>query len=246
MDTDVVRQTSEAELVLPPTGAGVEAERIGRIACVRYDIDHAWATQAKVMHPVDPDELDRALEWMGKRADEWTVTTREVYVDDPVFADRGLRPIDGATLELVCMRLSDLDELASAPAVPELTIEPATDPDEFLSVYGTELAPLVAPQLFADPRRNYLVGRLDGVAVACARVDVLARTAYVSGVTVRPDWRHRGFGTAISAAAARRGLASRRVVWLTAVDELGPLYTALGFRPVDVHVQLYGPRTRTA
>jgi GNAT superfamily N-acetyltransferase len=245
VSTELIELVAQAEQVLPPTGDGVEAERVAGIPCVRYDIDQPWAAQAKLMYPPDPDAFDAAIDWLRRRTPRWRVTTRGAYAADPVFAERDLTP----TLELSCLALAEPDELSAwsaaspaaspAPPVPGLEIGPARDRDEFLVVFGTDLAALVTPRVFAHPSALHLVGRLDGRPVACARVHFAAGTAYVSGIGVASAYRGNGIGSAISAAAARHGLArNARLVWLTAAEDVRPLYTRLGFRPFDVHVQL--------
>lgn len=239
MRTSLVELVADAAQVLPPTGAGIEAERVAGIPCVRYDIDQAWATQANLMHAPDPVALDAAIGWLRQRAARWTVTTRAAYASDQIFAERGLAP----TLELTCLALTDRSDLSTPPAPAGLEVGLAHDPDEFLAIFGTDLRALVSPALFEDPSHRYLVGRLDGTPVACARVLFAAGTAYVSGIVVAEAYRGRGIGAAISAAAARQGFErDPRAVWLTATDHVRPLYTRLGFRPFDVHVQLRGGR----
>lgn len=233
MNTEVIAALSRAELALPePVGDGTEAELVAGILCTSAPIRQPWATQAKVMDVPAPEALAAATQWLGKRAPEWTVTIRAEHAHEPVFA--GLTP----SLELPRLVLSAEPE--PVPAVDGLTIGPARDPEEFLTVFGWELAPLVTPQAFAL-EGSYLVGRIEGRPVACGIVRMYAGTAYISGITVAPAHRGRGIGTAISAAAV--AAAKRQdptVVWLTAVRELHPLYGRLGFRVVDVHLQLRG------
>jgi GNAT superfamily N-acetyltransferase len=132
-----------------------------------------------------------------------------------------------------------LDDAVDAPPVPGLTVGPARDAAEFLSVYGADLAPLVTPRHLRSPGYRFLVGRMDGVPVACAQVRRAADTAYVSAVTVRPEYRRRGIGAAVSAAATRiaRDLTDGPV-WLHAEDGPARVYRRLGYVPVDRHVLL--------
>ncbi|WP_020575234.1 GNAT family N-acetyltransferase [Actinopolymorpha alba] len=237
--TDVADALARAEAALTeiPADSGVSAVVAG-IPCVSYPLKQAWATQAKAMVPPRPAALDAALEWVSGHADVpglWAVMTRGRHVTQPVFTERGLTP----WLELPVLLLGGADRLASVPHVQGLEVSLATSPAEFLAVYGEELTPLVSPASLAAPSYHHLVGRVDGVPVACAQVREVAGTAYISAITVVPGARGRGFGSAISAAATRYALGLRpRAVWLCAQKDLHRMYGRLGFRPVDVHVQL--------
>lgn len=236
MSTDVVAAVSAAELVLPEeVGEGVYAEVVAGIPCVSYPIPHPWATQAKVMDVPSPEALAAATGWLGEHAPAWTVTIRAEHAAEPVFA--GLTP----RLELPCLVLSADAEPGFVRKVDGLTIGLARELADFIAVFGAEFAPLFPPRALAHKGSRLLVGTIGGQPVACARVELAAGTAYIGGVTVIPSHRGRGIGTAISAAAveAAKGLHPTHV-WLTAVRELHPLYTPLGFREVDVHLQLSG------
>jgi GNAT superfamily N-acetyltransferase len=101
------------------------------------------------------------------------------------------------------------------------------------------LAPLVTDGVLADPHHDHLVGRIDGQPVACARIRRVLGTAYLSAITVLPQFRGQGYGLAISAAATRQARTTHpSLVWLAAVSELHPMYARLGYRPVDTHVLL--------
>lgn len=96
------------------------------------------------------------------------------------------------------------------------------------------LAP--SPASMADPDLAYLVGYHESRAVAAAVMLACGPTAVVAGVATLPEYRRRGFGTAITAAAlaagAERGCTS-------AALRSGPmalsLYQKMGFRPAGVH-----------
>ncbi|GAB3413441.1 GNAT family N-acetyltransferase [Flindersiella endophytica] len=236
MSTDVVAALSAAESALPAELAeGAFAEVVAGIPCVSYPLRQPWATQAKVMDVPSPHALAAATGWLADHAAAWTVTIRAAHAREPVFA--GLTP----RLELPCLVLSAGPEAGSVHAVDGLTIGRSHDRAEFLAVFGEEFAPLFAPQALAHKDSRYLVGRIDGQPVACAKVELAAGTAYIGGIAVLPSHRGRGIGVAISAAAveAARQL-DPSLIWLTAVRELHPLYTRLGFREADVHVQLSG------
>lgn len=201
---------------------------VAGIRCASYDIAQPWATWARPVVP--PDDLAPVVDWLSARADRWTVKVRAADTSAPAY--RGLA-------EWLVLPVYVLDDPLDAPAVPGLTVGPARDPAEFLSVYGAELAPLVTARHLASPGYRYLVGRIDGVPVACAQARRAADTAQVSAVTVRPAYRRRGIGAAVTAAATRVAAAvTDGPVWLHAEDGPARIYRRLGYVPVDRHVLL--------
>lgn len=82
--------------------------------------------------------------------------------------------------------------------------------------------------------RAYLV-RLQGEAVATARLAAGSAVAGIFGVGVVPDQRRRGLGSLVTAVATRAGLAAgNKLVWLS-VNELNDpalrVYREFGFQP---------------
>lgn len=238
--TDVADLLARAEAALAdlPPEAGAVTALVEGIPCASYPLDQPWATQAKVMTPPRPAALDAAFAWLDAQAagpGRWTVTTRGRFVPESVFAARGLVP----WLELPVLLLGRVAMLRTVPRMRGFELAAPSDAAEFLAVYGAELAPLVPSSILGARGYHHLVGRIDGEPVACALVREVADTAYISAVTVAPEWRGRGAGVAISAGAARLALSLNvRAVWLSAVSDLHPLYGRLGFRPVDTHVLL--------
>lgn len=232
--TDVADLVARAEAALGLPATSGESELVQGIPCSTYPIGEPWASQAKAMLPPPPAALDAAIGWLEARSPAWTVMTRERFARLDVFASRGLEP----WLELPVLVLTQSSALRKTVAV-SLEVGPAASPEEFLAVYGPELAPLVTAGALADPEDELLVGRADGRPVACARIRRALGTAYVSAVTVLPAERGNGYGLAISAAASHAALATQpRFVWLTALPDVQPLYTRLGYRLVDTHVLL--------
>jgi len=214
------------ELTLQPLNSDV-AEVAG-IACRRIPgIDEPWASHARCTTLPSRADLDRALGWLHERAPRWTVVVPSELAGHDVFA--GLEPWLTLPVMVRTQRLP-------AATVPGVTIRPAREPGEFLSVYGEMLAPLVTAEHLADPRQRYLVAERDGRVVGCAIARLVAGTSYVNGVTVLPDARGHGIGAAISAAAAEAFDAG--LVWLEAVAKAQPIYRRLGFEIVGEHILL--------
>ena len=150
-----------------------------------------------------------------------------------------LADADGALRVEDTLEVRATTALAETPPADGLEVAPARDADDFLGVYGADLAPLVRGRL-GSRGMLFLVGRLHGDTVACARVSDVGGTSYVSGVQVRPEHRGRGIGRAVSAAATRLALHRHPVAWLHCEPGLAPLYAALGYQPVTAHAHL-GP-----
>ena len=84
----------------------------------------------------------------------------------------------------------------------------------------------------AGPLRHY-VARLDGEAVACASVFLAAGVAGLYSVATPPEWRGRGFGTAVTVfALADARAAGYPTATLGAEEVAVGLYRRLGFRAV--------------
>lgn len=102
--------------------------------------------------------------------------------------------------------------------------------DQFAAARTEQLAEALA----RGALRAYLV-RLDGQAVASARLSAADGVAAITGVGVAPALRGKGFGSLVTAVATRAGLAmGSRLVWLSVDERNEPalrLYRRLGFEP---------------
>jgi len=209
-----------------------ETAVVAGIRCVSRGLDTPWATTAYAMEPPSADGLAEALAWLRARSTSYDVVTRSRHASAAVFRGAGLQPAD----ELPAM-------VVGRPVHPRpvagLQVRAAETPTEFLVAYGSHLASLVTDADLADPEHVHLVAILGGKVVGCAQARQAAGTGYVSAVTVLPEARRRGIGAELTDAAGRaarnRGW---RPVWLHATSASGPLYRRLGYRLVDVHVEL--------
>jgi ribosomal protein S18 acetylase RimI-like enzyme len=90
-------------------------------------------------------------------------------------------------------------------------------------------------EALATGRLRAWVVRVDGEAVAVARLSQGDGVAGLTGIAVHPDRRRRGLGTLTTIVATRAGLAlGNRLVWLSVRDDdavATNLYAKLGFRP---------------
>ncbi len=212
-------------------GASVTADIRG-VPCARFDIDAPWATQAALTghaHPLPAKQLDEVLAWLqAANPAAWQIRARAEQVDELILA--GLKP----ALELGVW----IADRRSPYTVPDdVEIGEARDADEFVQVYGQELAPLVVDQI-GLAGRSFLVMRERGQPVGCARVTDVGGTAYVSAVTVLAQQRGRGLGRLMSAVATNQALRRAGLAWLYCDDDVAPLYRGLGYRRLTTHVDL--------
>lgn len=213
-------------------GPGRQTALVRGVRCVVYGVASPWGAQAMTFDEPGREAMEAAAAWLAERAPSWMVTIRARYAGHPALAGRA--PHD----ELPALVLTE-DRASGMRDTAGLEIGPPRDRSEYLSVFGAELAPLVTAADLADPYRTYLVGRREGVPVAIAMVRRTGDAAQVGAVAVLPDHRGRGYGTAISAAATRAAVRSGvELVWLHSTPASERIYARLGYRIVDVHLQL--------
>ncbi len=85
---------------------------------------------------------------------------------------------------------------------------------------------------------HHLVARVGGEPVGCARVRLMADTAYLGAVTVLPAWQGKGLGAALTIAAGELAAQYSDLVWLHCTPGSRGLYERLGYRHVDDHALL--------
>ena len=201
---------------------------VAGVPCQHIALPYPWATTGRILALPDPPSADIVVEvadWLRAMAPQWTLMVRaedEHLVDG--FERWDLMPV------LV---------LQGQPSSrPRVDIGPARDRDEFLAVYGAELAPLVTEAHLASPRMHHLIARVDGEPVGCARVRLMADTAYVGAITVLPAWRGKGMGTALTIAAGELAATYSDLTWLHCTPRSRELYERLGYGHIGDHVLL--------
>ncbi|MGA8117571.1 MAG: GNAT family N-acetyltransferase [Actinocatenispora sp.] len=231
----ISEQLARAEAALADlTDIEGDSALVAGVRCAALGVAQPWGTYARPVRPPACGDFRQVIDWLSARSTQWTVKVSARDVGAPIY--RGLRE----WLALPVYVLAAPDALDRTPTVSGLDVTLAHSPDEFLRVYGTELAPLVTDRRLASKGYRFLVARLDGRPVGCAQVRRAEGTVYISAVTVRPEYRRRGIGAAISTAASRLALtlADDGPVWLHASDEPGRVYRRIGYRQVDEHVLL--------
>jgi GNAT superfamily N-acetyltransferase len=237
--TQLVHESFAALADLSDVG-GLSAVVAGVPCCSVPEIPFEWATQARAVGSAQPPPaavVGAVRDWLAAHAPTWTLVVRGEHAGalpgwHERYLLRGFHLVTGAQ---------------PAPRPPaELSIGPAADAAEFLSVFGAELAALVTDRHLRSATRHHLVARLAGVPVGCARVQECrlpggTRVAHLSGVAVLPAARGRGVGSALSSAATELARARADLVWLHATEQARPIYERLGFRHLADHAQLGPP-----
>jgi len=143
------------------------------------------------------------------------------------------------------------DNLA-VPDVPDLEIVRVTTPDGFAQALAVAVAGFGIPAEILAPLYGLEIAALEGMSCYLGRVagrDVstsvgltLGNDVGIFGVATPPEHRGRGYGAALTAAAARDGFAAGAdLAWLQS-SRLGlPVYRRLGFREVETYVLLSRP-----
>jgi len=200
------------------------------VPCQHVALPHPWATTGRVLAlPTIPDagRLARVTEWLQARSPQWTLMVRAE--DEP--------KVDGFRRWDLMPVLALGSQPTSRPLSPA-EIGPARDREEFLVPYGAELAPVVTDAHLAAKHMHHLVARVDGEPVGCARVRLMADTAYVGAVTVLPAWQGKGLGAALTIASGELAAHYSDLIWLHCTPASRALYERLGYRHVDDHVLL--------
>jgi ribosomal protein S18 acetylase RimI-like enzyme len=201
---------------------------VAGVPCHHVALPHPWATVGRVLArsaPPAPVAVAEITAWLRAKSPQWTLM---VAVGEPV---------DGYEVWDLLPALALRRPLPRRDPVG-VEIGAALDRDEFLAVYGAELAPLVTEAHIGSARMHHLVARIDGRPVGCVRVRLMGDTAYVSAITVAGGHRGRGIGAALTVAATERAAGDSDLVWLHCTPESRRLYERLGYEHVDDHALL--------
>jgi GNAT superfamily N-acetyltransferase len=203
---------------------------VSGVPCQHIALPHAWATTGRFLArpgPPRPGVVAEVSAWLRSRSPDWSLLVRAR--DELAF--------DGFRREDLMPVLALHGQPRSLPG-PPADIGPARNCQEFLVPYGAHLAPLVTAAHLGAPRMYHLVARMNGEPVGCARVRLMADTAYVGAVAVLPAWQGRGLGTALTLAASQLAANLSTLVWLHCADSSASLYQRIGYQHVDDHALL--------
>ena len=223
----------------------------GEITVSDMGVPHPWGVNAVVGPGVPPAaDLIEAIDWLASHdhGGGWRVSVPP-QIQEAVAAMGGLAVVD--SLPLFGMPAERADAL-DRRVVPDLDISPASSLEEVVASYGGWMSDdplarlLVSPADLADERREFLVASLNGTPIGCAFVWWMAGTGYLSGIGLLAQHRGRGYGRALTTAAAARaavgpvGGPTPDVIWMGATQSGASLYARMGFEQVDTEVRL-GP-----
>jgi ribosomal protein S18 acetylase RimI-like enzyme len=156
--------------------------------------------------------------------------TSEEAIPGMVATVDDLREVTSPEVEIT--RVVDAARLAEAQAVEALGFE--VPPDLF--------APFYSPQVAATPGLSIFLGRADGRPVSTATSFRQGEAVGIFNVATPPEYRRRGYGTALTARAARDGFeAAASFAWLQSSPLGDSVYRRMGFRQVETYTLLSRP-----
>lgn len=121
-------------------------------------------------------------------------------------------------------RVTDAEELASFAAVVDASMDPPTQSaaEFYARAAGAALDPAGSAR--------FLVGYFDGVPVATVELLPAAGVAGLYNITTLPEYRRRGYASALTSAALRQAHAEGYATAVLEASAAGePVYRALGF-----------------
>jgi GNAT superfamily N-acetyltransferase len=203
----------------PPLGSAYAV--VADVPCAALPLPWAWAAQGCLTAVPDGNLVEAASEvvtWLAQHGHAgWQLEIGSERA--PILVDAlGLTPV----------REHEVWMSTAEPPATDVEVGPPVDEDEFLAVFGRELAPMIRGQL-TRPDWEVAVLRELGEGVGCFRLMDLADTTYLGGVTVVPHRRRQGLGRALGAHATHRARRRSDLVWLQCEPELGPFYASLGY-----------------
>lgn len=253
VDETAARLATVAGQVARLEGAGPEPRacaRIGGIDVADRGVDTPWSVQAHVPSPPPaPERLAEAVAWCRTRGGPRSFRVSASVTDTAPLERLGL--VAHEAMGVFAIPASQASQLGGRE-IPALKVGPPIDRTEVVTAYGgwmsdVPLADALLRESDVDsPSRRFLVGRVDGRPIGCALVWFAGGTAYLSGIGVVPGARRRGYGRALTEAAAQVGAegpaggCAPDLIWMNATTDGAGLYSTMGFQRVDVYA-LLGP-----
>lgn len=193
-----------------------------------------------------PFPLEAVEAWYAARRSEFRMAVREPH-DAALVAALVERGYVRGTAE-PALALAPLVAPAAEPPAPlEIAV---VDSEKLALAYARaegddgslDLRATIARRSLGEPGCTMVAGFIDGMPVARAMALVTGELAGVFNVTVRPGYRRKGFGTAITNAALAAGARDGATAAMLATTPMGyRLYRRLGFEPVFDLVTYWPP-----
>ncbi|OAI41181.1 hypothetical protein AYO38_04310 [bacterium SCGC AG-212-C10] len=233
---------------------GARTQQIGPWLCVDAAVEEAYFNIATLMpgegsDSAGSDTLHLVERWFANRERGWrlilrssedrreiTAARRAGYQDgerEPVMVLEPLTPRGPVNGLLSIVRVeTEQDILDYARA------EPGDAEDLEMRESMTRAAMTV-------PGCTMYVGRIGSAPVGRSMALVTGEVVGVYNVFVRPEWRRRGFGAALTGSVLAEGLVAGCARCCLEATALGkPMYERLGFRVVDHYLSLWAPESR--
>lgn len=203
--------------------------------------------QFNAVWPLDDTAAAEALPEAIAEIESLGISPGVLYRDGRAPACAETARVLGLTAEEVepAMAVS-ADDLA-AVEVPELQLVRVATPDGLAQALAVAVAGFGIPAEILAPLYGLELDTFEGMAVYLGRVDGrdvstsvgfrLGDTVGIFNVATPPEHRGRGYGAALTAAAAREGFAAGAdLAWLQSSPLGLPVYRRLGFREVETYV----------
>jgi GNAT superfamily N-acetyltransferase len=227
---------------------GAAAERIGDWLCVDAAVD---VDEFNIATPVrrvagGREPLAEARAWFAARNRRWRAVLRADSDAELVAAALHAGYREGEREPI--MLLDSLD--GAAWTADELHVRRVVSDRDILDFAESEPADsgdiairdAITRSAFGMPGCTMFVGTAGGVPVGRSMAVLTGRVAGVYNVYVRPEWRGRGFGAALTGAVIDCGRAAGCTVSCLGATELGlPVYRRMGYRVVDHYLSLWLP-----
>ncbi len=220
---------------------GGETRTFGTITAAATGLPISNFNRLAVLEEPSPADLDAAIDWLADREATYRVTVTEPVLPavDEALADRGL--VETGQEPAMAMSMPPAGEIPDPPPAIEFdSVRDEAGLSDFVEIaaaafgFPVDLAQdLMAPAAVEAPGLAFLVGRVEGEAVACGQLVRSADAAGVYSIGVREDHREQGFGEATSWAVLRAGRdAGCEVGVLQAAAGARSIYERMGFEPV--------------
>lgn len=224
-------------------GPGGSAERVGPWLCVDAGLGVSDFNIAVVVEPVSNPvaALREAMNWFANRGINARFDLRG-SVDRELLA---AAMVEGLVFKYREPTMVLYPLPATFPAHLPLEIRPVeTDSDiqQYCSVdrdefHDQDFQRAMVERSVTMPGVTLHLGLLDGRPVARSMGMLLGELVAVHNVYVAPDFRKRGFGSALTAAAIAAGAREGATGACLEATILGfPVYEAMGFRKIDDYV----------